>query len=173
MQERNVCSDAACLQGAYIKRIRHLQKANNAAAQRDKIATTEQSITISEKVKRKDDTNSGAFKGEYILVRGEPLESVCKRFKDNLNQFRKLDLDQCNPRLSDKFPEFIRPYQWKEVPFDMALAEKAIRTTTDYSNYGSSEYPEDAEQHRKDGEERWQQWKKGSEPFRAAGAAHM
>lgn len=173
LQERNVCSDATCLQGAYIKRNKHLQRANSAAAQPSTSATTVKPETSSSKVEGDDVFEPGAFKGEYILVRGEPLESVCKRFKDNLNRFRKLDFDQCNPRLSDKFPEFSRPYQWKEIPFDMALAEKAIRSTTDYSNYGGAEYPEDAEEHRKDGEQRWQQWKKGSEPFRAAGTAHM
>lgn len=68
------------------------------------------------------------FKGEYILQRAVYGDEVCKRFKDNLNRFRKLDFDTCHPRLSDKFPEFSRPYQWKEIPFDLALAEKAIRS---------------------------------------------
>ncbi len=180
--ERNACSNAVCLQDTYMRRIKHLLRANSAVVQPTTSATIKKPETSSGKVEGEDNPDSSTFKGEYILVRGvskyllargETVESVCKPFKDNLNRFRKLDFDQCNPRLSDKFPEFSRPYQWKEIPFDMALAEKAIRSTTDYSTYGSSEYPEDAEAHRKEGEERWQQWKKGIAPFRAAGKVHM
>lgn len=171
LQERNVCSDTICLQISYMNRNKHLQRANNAAAQQANIATKEQSKTGSSKVIGEVGFDPSSFKGEYILVRGAPLESVCKRFKDNLNRFRKLDFDQCDPRLSDKFPEFSRPYQWKKIPFDMALAEKAIRSSTEYGDPAG--YPEDIEYQSKEGEVRWQQWKKGSESFRAAGTAHM
>jgi hypothetical protein len=120
------------------------------------------------------DEGSGDVKGEYILIRAFSYMgdySICQRFKDNLNRFRKIDLDQCNPRISDKFPEFSRP-QWKEIPFDMALAKKAIRSTSDYSNAGGYDL-EFLEYNRKEGEQRWQQWLKGSAPFREAGQAHM
>lgn len=172
MKERNGCADANCVRRAYIKRNEQLREVRGTPAQPAKIATTEQSKTGSGNVEAKDSSDPSAFKGEYILIRAFHGYSVCHRFKDNLNRFRKLDFDQCNPRLSDKFPEFSRP-EWKEIPFDMALAEKAIRSTTDHSGYNPAEYPEDAEYHRKEGEERWKQWKKGSEPFRAAGKAHM
>jgi uncharacterized protein YecT (DUF1311 family) len=148
MKERNGCADAGCVQSAYLTRIEKL-KTGSAAAEKGQSAAP------------------GAFKGEYILVRGEPGESFCKRFKDNFNRFRKLDFDQCHPRLSDKFPEFSRPYEWNEIPFDMALAEKAVRSTVGL--VGNN----DPEGDRKRKEAQWQQWLKGSESFRAAGTARM
>lgn len=165
-RDQDWCKDAACVNEAYVVRIKHLREANSAA-----LSAPEWS---KEKPKEVDE-GSGDFKGEYILIRAFSLQgdcSVCQRFKDNLNRFRKIDFDQCHPRISDKFPEFSRP-QWKEIPFDMALAEKAIRSTRDYTNYGGKESPERAEYNRKERENRWQQWLKGSAPFREAGQAHM
>lgn len=173
MKERNGCADANCVQSAYVKRNDQLRGGNSTPKQSSNVAVKENPKTDLVKSENEDGSNQGDFKGEYILVRAVDEDSVCLRFKSNLNRFRKLDFDQCNPRLSDRFPEFSRPYQWKEIPFDMALAEKAIRSTTDHSGYNPAEYPEDAEYHRKEGEERWQQWKKGSEPFRASGKVHM
>ena len=46
------------------------------------------------------------FKGEYFLTRSE--DPFCIPFTKNLNQFRKLDFDECAPRLSEKYPEFSR-----------------------------------------------------------------
>jgi uncharacterized protein len=160
------CKDAACVREAYEVRIKHLREANSAASSAPEWSR--------ERTKEADE-GTGDFKGEYILIRASSFKgdcSICQRFKDNLNQFRKIDFDQCNPRISDKFPEFSRP-PWKEIPFDMALAEKAIRSTRDYTNYGGKESPERAEYHRKEREMLWQQWLKGSAPFRAAGQAHM
>ena len=166
MKERNACADTSCLEEAYVKRTKHLQKANSAASAATKI-TTQQSE------KAEEIPGADAFKGEYMLIRAYPGDySVCQRFKDNLNRYRKIDFDQCNPRLSGKFPEFSRP-QWKEIPFDMTLAEKVIRSTTDRANYGGAESVEDAEYDRNEGEKRWQQWLKGSASFHEAGQAHM
>jgi len=163
---RNQCKDAACVKEAYGMRIKHLQEANSAA-----LSAPE----WSKEQPREVDEGSGDVKGEYVLIRAFSYMgdcSVCQRFKDNLNRFSKIDFDQCNPRISDQFPEFSRPH-WKEIPFDMALAEKAIRSTRDYTNYGGDRSPEGAEYHRKERESRWQQWLKGSAPFREAGQAHM
>lgn len=160
------CKDAACVNEAYVVRIKHLREANSAA-----LSAPEWSKEQPKEVEE----GSGDFKGEYILLRAFSLHgdcSICQRFTDNLNQFRKIDFDQCNPRISVKFPEFSRQ-QWKEIPFDMALAEKAIRSTADYTNYGGKESTERAEYHRKEREKRWQQWLKGSAPFREVGQAHM
>lgn len=109
------------------------------------------------------------FKGEYFLSRTPVFDPVCQPFTRNLNQFRKLDFDQCHPRLSSKYPEFSRPYTWQEIPLDLTLVEKAIRSTTHRSgtNEAYRQYSE------KLGEERWQQWLKGSESMRASGAARM
>lgn len=148
MKDRNGCSDAECVKGAYKTRLSSL------------LSKAEE-----------NSKNHDAFKGEYILMRAWPGENVCKSFKDNLNEFRKLDFDECNPRLSKKFPEFSRPYEWKEIPFDMALAEKAIRSTTEYDSHGAS--ASGLEYEKKLAEDRWLQWKKGSEPFRKTGQAHM
>ncbi len=165
-RDQDWCKDAACVNEAYAVRIKHLREANSAA-----LSAPEWS---KEKPKQVDE-GSGDFKGEYILIRAFSYMgdcSICQRFKDNLNRFRKVDFDQCNPRISDKFPEFSRP-QWKEIPFDLALAEKAIRSTRDYTNYGGDRSAEGAEYNRKERENRWQQWLKGSAPFREAGQAHM
>jgi hypothetical protein len=64
------------------------------------------------------------FKGEYFLTRSE--DPICPAFTKNLNQFRKLDFDECAPRLSQQYPEFSRP-EWKDVPLNLEIAEKAFR----------------------------------------------
>lgn len=109
------------------------------------------------------------FKGEYILQRAVYDDEVCKRFKDNLNRFRKLDFDTCHPRMSDKFPEFSRPYQWQEIPFDMALAEKAIKSSQwlDTTDASMLEHVKLA------GEKLWSAWLKSTEQLRAQGKARM
>jgi hypothetical protein len=63
------------------------------------------------------------FVGEYFITRN--ADPVCVPFTRNLNQFRKLDFDFCHGRLSTKFASFSRP-QWTEIPFDPAVAEKAV-----------------------------------------------
>ena len=109
------------------------------------------------------------FKGEYILQRAVYGDEVCKRFKDNLNRFRKLDFDTCHPRLSDKFPEFSRPYQWQEIPFDLSLAEKAIRSWAWADDADASMF----DYNKSIAEKRWATWVRNTEQLRTQGKARM
>lgn len=70
----------------------------------------------------------------------------------NLNQFRRLDFDVCDPRLSEKYPEFTRPV-WEEIPFDLSVAEMIIRNAA-----GTGQ-----------GDPYWAGWLKASEPLRQEG----
>jgi len=97
------------------------------------------------------------FKGEYFLTRSE--DPICPTFTKNLNQFRKLDFDECAPRLSEQYPEFSRP-EWKEVPLDLEIAEKAFK------DFGGSKL--------KRGEGvYWNNWLKETASLRAAGKVKM
>lgn len=115
------------------------------------------------------DSTAPSLKGEYFLSRTPFFDPACQPFTRNLNRFRNLEFDQCHPRLSDKFPEFSRPYQWDEIPFDLALAEKAIKSTRIGlgSDDSTKKYNEQV------AEERWQQWLKGTDSLRAKGAVQM
>jgi hypothetical protein len=115
------------------------------------------------------ESKSSPNKGEYILQRAPYGDEICKRFKDNLNRFRKLGFDTCHSRLSDKFPEFTRPYQWEEIPFDMALAEKAIKSST----WQDTNDPARLEYDRQLGQERWSAWLKSTAALRASGDVRM
>jgi len=95
------------------------------------------------------------FKGEYFVTRNQ--DPVCVPYTKNLNQFRRLDFDVCDARLSEKYPQFSRP-KWEEIPFDMGLAE------TIFKNPPWS--PENAERW-------WQVWLKASEPLRAEGKIRL
>lgn len=99
------------------------------------------------------------FKGEYFLTRSE--DPICVPFTKNLNQFRKLDFDECAPRLSEKFPEFSRP-QWREVPMDLEIAEKAFRDL-------SVEY----EKSKVEMDQKWQHWLSETAELRIAGKVKM
>jgi uncharacterized protein len=174
LQERNHCSTAvysieACLRSTYLGRIEHLQGAASAAMQPSTTTNADQSKIVAGDT-HEEASVSNLPKGKFVVVQAKYPYSVCERFNDNLNQFRNLDFDQCNSRLSEKFPEFSRPYTWKEIPFDMALAEKAIRSTVDLTMVSDAE---GLAYQRKTQEERWVQWKKDSEPLRASGKAHM
>jgi uncharacterized protein len=169
LQERNRCSTAICLRDTYIGRIRHLQDASRVVVQSNTTTIPDQSQIVSGNT-QEEASVSNLPKGKFVLVQAMYPYSVCERFKDNLNQFRNLDFDQCNTRLSGKFPEFSRPYTWKEIPFDMALAEKAIRSTV---NLADLRDPEMIAEARKEQKKRWLTWKKDSEPLRASGKAHM
>lgn len=97
------------------------------------------------------------FKGEYFLTRSE--DPICIPFTKNLNQFRKLNFDECHPRLSEKFPEFSRP-EWKEVPLDLEIAEKAFKDSAGIRlKQGEGTY--------------WQNWLKETAELRAAGQVRM
>jgi len=104
------------------------------------------------------------FKGEYILMRDNEPESpdLCKTFTRNLNEFRRLPFKQCNPRLSPKYPEFSRP-QWEEMQFDLAIAERALKSEL------NDRYPEAVEKV----EKKWQHWLSASEQIRKSGQARM
>jgi hypothetical protein len=91
------------------------------------------------------------FKGEYFITRN--ADDICVSYTRNLNQFRRLDFDVCDPRLSEKYPEFTRPV-WDEIPFDLALVEQIVKN--------GSLSPED-------GDAWWQAWLKASEALRAEG----
>jgi len=169
LQERNGCLTAVCLRDTYLGRIRHLQEASSSVAQPSTTTNPEQSKIVTGNT-HEEESVSTLSKGKFVLVQAMHPYSFCERFTDNLNQFRNLNFDQCNPRLSEMFPEFSRPYTWKEIPFDMALAEKAIRSTVDLT---MSSDPERLAYQRKTQEERWVKWKKDSETLRAAGKVHM
>lgn len=105
------------------------------------------------------------FKGEYFLTRSE--DPICIPFTKNLNQFRKLDFDECAPRLSEKYPEFSRP-EWKEAPLDLGIAEKAFKDLSvefeDRVEYKNSTV---------EMEQKWQLWLKETAELRAAGQVKM
>lgn len=111
------------------------------------------------------DESTHGFKGEYILMRNNVSEKnsgLCTAFTRNLNEFRRLPFKECHPRLSPKYPEFSRP-QWEEIPFDLALAERALKSgLNDY-------YPEAAEKVEKN----WQHWLTASEQIRKSSQARM
>ncbi|MBK6639137.1 MAG: hypothetical protein IPG34_16660 [Rhodocyclaceae bacterium] len=117
-------------------------------------------------------TTPAPFKGEYILQRAlfgaEDGGYLCERFKDNLNRYRKLDFDVCHPRMSDKF-DFSRPYQWEEIPFDLALAEKAIKSST----WSETAKPDMVAYHKQLSEKLWTVWLSKTAAVRAAGKARM
>jgi hypothetical protein len=94
------------------------------------------------------------FKGEYFITRN--ADDICVSYTRNLNQFRRLDFNVCNPRLSEKYPEFTRPV-WEEIPFDLGLGEKVVKNL--FRN------PADPGA----GERGWQAWLTASEPLRAEG----
>lgn len=177
LHDRDSCSERsaiedrkACLQILYSSRIQHLQFAD-IAVQSSTTSVAENPKTATG-ISQGDDSHPSSPSGRFVLMkflRATP-EVICKRFEGDLNQFRYLDFDQCNPRLSAKFPEFSRPYTWKEIPFDMALAEKAIRSTENIVDLRDPEMIAEAHEIQ---EKRWLTWKKDSEPFRLSGKAHM
>lgn len=91
------------------------------------------------------------FVGEYFVTEGK--DEICGPYTRNLNQFRRLDFDACDPRLSAKYPQFTRP-AWEEIPFDLGLVEQIVKN--------GSLSPED-------GAAWWQAWLKASAPLRAEG----
>ena len=106
-----------------------------------------------------DAGSQGKFVGTYEATDNP----VCKLFTRNLNEFRYLPFNSCNPRLSPKFPEFSRPI-WEEIPFDLALAEKVVKGR--YGDLSRDDYGEQAAR-------QWSSWRDRTEAFRRAGKAHM
>jgi uncharacterized protein YecT (DUF1311 family) len=132
--ERNACGDGeSCLVEMYELRIEELLSGRGAGQV------------------------SKEFKGEFILTRN--IDPVCVPFRSNLNEFRRIDFDECHPRLSDKYPQFSRP-EWKEVPLDLAVAEAKIK---------GIHRPESLSQ----AEQRWQKWLKATESLRAKDEVRM
>lgn len=80
--------------------------------------------------------------------------SFCPLFAKNLNEFRSTDFDACEPRLSERHPEFTRPV-WDEIPLDLTLAEMIIMNLVRRPTGHGDPY--------------WTGWLKASEPLRAAG----
>lgn len=146
LKEVNTCQDAECVSWNYAARIVELQNVNATFLLTQK--PTKQKV--------EQDRKAG-LKGEYFLTKSEDL--MCVPFTENLNQFRELDFDECAPRLSEKFPEFSRP-QWKEVPLDLEVAEKAFK------GYGGEKL--------KPGEGTyWKNWLIETAELRAAGKVKM
>jgi uncharacterized protein YecT (DUF1311 family) len=143
LKERNRCQDAGCVEVAYQRRIASITAAEPLAASKDA---------------------AYGFKGEFILSRNQFQNPICQRFTQNLNQFRKLDFNVCNPRLSEKFPEFSRP-KWQEIPFDIALAEEVIK-----DGVGSRRT---SEAQTKIADNIWTRWRSGLPPFLTSGQARM
>jgi hypothetical protein len=132
-----------CVKNAYLQRLTSLSTPNAPQAR---------------------DNSTYGFKGEFILSRNEYQNPICQRFVQNLNQFRKLDFNVCNPRLSEKFPEFSRP-KWEEIPFDITLAEEIIKDNIArrHTSPASAELAEKI----------WQKWLAQTAAIRASGQAHM
>ena len=111
----------------------------------------------------KEPKSEGGDKGRFIGTYEATDNPVCKLFTRNLNEFRHLAFNSCNPRLSPKFPEFSRPV-WEEIPFDLALAEKVVKGR--YGDLSRDDYGEQAAR-------QWSSWRDRTEAFRRAGKAHM
>ncbi len=162
LKERNRCENKLCLDDLYRGRIKHLKAANQAA----------EKFTGAEPVRNEQNRITNIGLGKFKLISNELGGAFCQRLLGNLNQFSSIDFDKCNPRLSPNFPEFSRP-TWTEIPFDLKLAEKAIRSTVDHSGYNPHESDEDKVYWSNEGDKRWQQWLSGSESLRQAGKARM
>ncbi len=100
------------------------------------------------------------FAGEFFITRNE--DPVCVPFVRNLNQFRRLDFDACQLRLSSKFPQF-ESAPWREVPLDLAIAEKAFKSTSMFKG----------ERGQQATEPRWQAWLQGTAQLRGQGQVKM
>jgi hypothetical protein len=136
--ERNACGrGVVCLRTMYELRIAALLEGRGAERHRNDV------------------------KGEFILTRN--INPVCVDFRSNLNEFRHMDFDQCHPRLSEKFPQFTRP-QWKEVPLDLQISERAFKGLSMYSVRSDAIA---------DAERRWQKWLQATEKIRANGDLKM
>ena len=96
------------------------------------------------------------FKGEYFVT--ENKDDICVPYTRNLNQFRRLDFDVCDPRLSEKFPQFTRP-TWEEIPFDLGVAETIIMNLAHKSTGAGDPF--------------WAEWLKVSAPLRAEGTLKL
>jgi hypothetical protein len=66
--------------------------------------------------------------GKYVLVRtaSQASQPVCAAYARNLNEFRQIEFDACESRLSPKYPRFVRP-DWQEIPFEASIAERMIK----------------------------------------------
>lgn len=100
------------------------------------------------------------FAGEFFITRNE--DPVCVPFVRNLNQFRRLDFDACRLRLSSKFPQF-ESAPWREVPLDLAIAERAFKSTSMFKGDRGQQASEPL----------WQAWLQGTEDLRAQGQVKM
>ncbi len=100
-----------------------------------------------------DSVSKGVPRGRFLLRLAAPPDSgFCKDFTANLNQFRHLDFDTCDRRLSPKYPQLVRP-AWEQIPWDMDIAKKIIKAP--YSDIG------------------WERWLKLTEAARASGEVKL
>lgn len=146
LKERNGCTAIDCVKSAYTARIASLPKAENVTA----VAAA------------KDRRQKGTIKGKFISTYVD--STVCQPFTRNLNEFRHLEFNSCDPRLSPKFPEFSRPV-WEEIPFDLALAEKVVKGRYEYEKPGAF--------NTELGRRQWESWRDRTQALRLAGRAHM
>jgi uncharacterized protein YecT (DUF1311 family) len=121
LKTRNACQDDVCISDKYEHRIHVLLPLGKAAR----------------------DAKPDVPHGKYVLrvSKGELPENdyaedyeFCRTFVDNLNEFGNLDFDDCNPRLSPKYPQFSRP-QWEEIQLDLKLAANILSTQMPFNNW--------------------------------------
>lgn len=103
--------------------------------------------------------NTATSRGQYVLRATSGLRDFCPAFTANLNEFRDLAFDTCDPRLSPKYPQFSRP-EWEEIPLDLALARKILIWNEESMRKAVVE-------------ESWQRWLKMTESDRAAGEVKL
>ena len=115
------------------------------------------------------DPKPNTYKGEFILSRNKYEDPICEAFTRNLNQFRHLDFNECNPRLSKRFPEFSRP-QWEEFPFSLEIAERAVKGKHAVRFKLTEQQAADME---KRAEKHWHAWLEQSQQLRQSGKARM
>jgi hypothetical protein len=102
------------------------------------------------------------FKGEFVVTRTE--DPVCIPLVKNLNEFRRHGFKECIPRVSKKYPQFKYP-DWKEVPLDLEIAEKAFK--------GFSRFARNRELPARWPWQDWAIWLKDTEELRAKGQIRM
>jgi len=115
LKVRNTCTDAECVMRAYETRVMSLKLV---------ISASEASPNDASNTGRTRDAKSPA--GEYVLrasVGG--YKEFCTTFTSNLNEFRNLDFNTCDARLSPKYLQFSRP-QWEEIPLDMDMVNRIL-----------------------------------------------
>jgi len=94
-------------------------------------------------------------KGKFVLRHqatigrdGTDFRKFCTPFTENLNEFRQIDFQTCDARLSPKYPQFSRP-QWEEISLDLDIARKILtnRPSINFERWINITEPERAAGH--------------------------